>query len=83
MGNIYNEMVVNTQSVVEGLPHSIEGFFYQKNGERDAVREHHANFLRAYHLGSGKEDGRTVPLLMLDFGNLDAPFSLDEEFARG
>ena len=70
-------MVVDTRSVVAGLPGSIEGFFYQRGGDQGAAREAHANFLREYGL-SGDEAGRTVPLLQLDFGAQDAPFSLAE-----
>ena len=80
-GNVYNEIVVDTASVVGGLPHSVEAFFYVKGGDSGAVRNHHANFLRTYNLGSGRDVGSNVPLVQLDFGSPEAPFTLDSEFA--
>ena len=82
LGNIYNEVVVQTASVVRQLPWSIEAFFYLRGGAVDDVRAFHANFLSAYGLGAGGEVGRSVPLLQLDFGRQEAPFSLDPEFSR-
>lgn len=77
-GNIYNEVVVDTASVVAGLPSTVEAFFYLRGGDRGAAQSAHANFLSQYGLGDGRQHGRSVPLLMLDFGNLDSPFSMDD-----
>ena len=81
VGNIYNEIVVDTSSVVAQLPASVDGFFYMRGGEKDGARTAHAAFLRAYGLGDGKQTGRAMPLLQLDFANQEAPFSLDPEWA--
>ena len=83
VGNIYNEMVVATESVVAGLPQTVEGFFYLRGGPQDDARNAHRDFLRAYGLGDGKETGRSVPLLQLDFTAQDAPFSVDPQWASG
>ena len=77
MGNIYNEIVVNTASVVDQLPGSVAAFFYPKGADSNGVREYHRNFLNTYGL-TGRETGRAVPLLELDFANQDAVFALGD-----
>ena len=78
--NTYNEVVVDTASVVAGLPHTISAFFYRvSSGEeqREEVRKAHAAFLAAYDLGDGGTVRAPVPLLELDLeGGSDHPLKL-------
>ena len=46
---------------------SAAGFFYVKGGDAGTARTAHAAFLAAHQL-SGRDIGRSVPLLELDFG---------------
>ena len=74
--NRNNEMVVDTSSVVSGLPESIEAFFFPKAAsgpERDDVREQRRVFMEEYSLGQ-----ENAPLLVeLDFASA-SPFRLAE-----
>ena len=73
---LYNEMVINVDSVVKQLPTSIDGFFFLRGGEEQEVREAHADFLRRYpELGDGRQAGRTIPLLEVDL-SANRPFRL-------
>ena len=67
-----NEMVVEASTVFDGLPGTIEAFFYMP-GETDIrPRKAHAAFLAHYALQA--EEG--PPLLLLDIrGGGDRPFS--------
>ena len=71
LAGVYNEMVISTASVVDGLPHSVSAFFYLASSseeQRREVRQAHANFLREYGLGNGGVTGKALPLLELDLG---------------
>ena len=79
MTNMYNEVVVDTASVVGGLPHSVAAFFYRTSSgeeQREEVKRAHASFLREYGLGDGGVHGKAVPLLELDLGGSDRPLRL-------
>ena len=80
LANSYNEIVVDTASVVAGLPHTISGFFYRSSSgeeQREEVRKAHAAFLEAYGLGDGGSRSAPVPLLELDLdGRSDRPLKL-------
>ena len=60
-----NEMVVDVRSVVDALPHSIEGFWYTPSSDASrvkVVRDARAAFLAEY----GLSDDEGPPLLILD-----------------
>ena len=62
----YNEMVLDTQHWQSALPQCIEAFV----GVDEKARSAHADFLEEYGLTAAD-----VPLVQLDTGNWDQPFS--------
>ena len=75
-----NEMVLDTRSVVHGLPNTVEGFFFlstMADGEA-SMRSVQQRFAAAYHLTAES----APPLVRLSFGGKggfidgDAPFTL-------
>ena len=71
-----NEFVVDTRSVVMGLPNAVEAFFFIRNGpsgEREHVEGARQAFVREFRLPEGQQP----PLLQLDLhGGGLAPFSV-------
>ena len=68
--NGYNEMVIDTDSVVSRLPRSIDAFFFLRGGEEGEARTAHAEFLTVY-----PDAASSVPLVEFDF-YAEAPFRL-------
>ena len=80
LSNGYNEIVVDTASVVAGLPASVDAFFFLSStaeDQRQEIRRAHEDFLGMYGLGDGGGGQRgqlsRVPLLELDLGGSDRP----------
>lgn len=73
-GSGYNEVVINTQSIDDLLPHAVEAIFYLRNSAISArkARETHAKFVEEF--GAVAQQ----PLLRLDPNNLVSPFIADE-----
>ena len=69
----YNEIVVSAVYWNARLPHTIEAFFYLCGNTQAMThsRNVHAAFLRQFQLTA-----QDVPLLCLDSGNWDHPFSI-------
>ena len=68
----YNEVIIETATYVRQLPSSLEAIFmYGHDAEQASLaRQTHQRFLAEYGLSA-----RDVPLLRLNLGNHDAPFS--------
>ena len=66
---LHNEVIVDTQSFVRGLPASVEAFFVHVHGSPVAVRDLHAEYLTRYAL-----DEEDCPLVQFDPDNWKAPF---------
>ena len=68
----YNEVMLQSAHWISKLPHMVQAVFFpagSTEGEERA-RTVHRDFLRAFALSS-----EVVPLLRLDLGHEDAPFS--------
>eukprot|EP00947_MAST-08B_sp_MAST-8B-sp1_P000543 g543.t1 len=74
--HLYNEIVVDTNTWVAGLPHTILAFWYPTGGQ-NATLQHMAttDAYRAHQLFNTKYPDHKVPLLVLDVHGGRRPFS--------
>ena len=71
-----NEVIIDTKSIDDLLPSSVEAFFYVRGATTNAqvqAREVHASFLHTYGLEASQH-----PLMRLDAENLESPLQADD-----
>ena len=76
--NRYNEVVVDTKVVVDGLPHTIEAAFFMVDavdGEQLAGYEKRARDAVALFRTRFKREPHEFPLLSLDLSKAHQPFT--------